>query len=844
MPTTYAPSGRVALGSRKFTGFCLRKLFYILSVCLARLAVAAPPALDQQIALDIAPGTPVEEAVLEWSVASKVEVMMSTEAVIHERTRGIKGSIRASSALATLLEGTGLQYTVVGDIVQVIPAARVVHSALLTNAAATTSDAAASDGANGADSEQLREVVVTAQKRSELLKDVPVPVSVLSANTLAETNQVELRNFYTELPSFSLSPVGLGDEEMITIRGISTGFNTNPTVGVMVDGVPFGSSTFLAGNAIPDLDPASLARVEVLRGPQGTLYGASSMGGLINYVTVDPTTDRWSGYLQSSGSHVANGADLGYGVRGAANVPITDSLAIRVSGFARRDPGYIDNPLTQQDGLNSADAYGGHLSALWRLNESFSIKLSALFQQIKGDGSNDEDVVPGLQALQQNYITQLGRYERKAQAYSLTIKGTAGPVEITSVSGYSIIQNHDTLDFTYALGGAALKDFGVDGAAIFTDFRTNKFTEELRGATALGAHFDLLLGGFYNHENSPFNQDLPAIDPGTGAKVGDVGNIPVPSTYEEYAAFGDLTYKVTDQFDVQIGARESHIHQTDAEAIETGPLFGGQTINPAVESNATAFTYLLTPRLKISPDLMVYARLASGYRAGAPNSFNPDPTVPRQYSPDKTYNYEVGAKGDVLDHKLTFDASLYYIDWRDLQLNLLDPNNDLTYGTNGSRAKSEGAELDLSWNPLRGLRLSAWAAYDDAVLTENFPANSTLYGADGDRLPFSSRWSGRFSATQDFPIAGNVTGYGGIAVSYTGERVGTFLATPDRQIYPAFARTDLRAGVKYDVWSIDFFANNVANRVALLGGGPGNFPPYGYTVLQPRLIGFSVSRQF
>ena len=843
MTTIDAASGRAAPGPKSLAARHVRKLFCILPLCLARLALAGSP-LDQQIALDIPAGTPLDEAVLEWSAATKVQVMMSSETVSHEHTQGIKGSVQARAALATLLEGTGLQYTVVGDTVQVIPAPKAMHSGLLTHAEATTLNTAAGDSASSAQSEEIGEVVVTAQKRSELLKDVPVPVSVVSANTLAETNQVALRNFYTELPSFSLSPVGLGDEEMITIRGISTGFNTNPTVGVMVDGVPFGSSTFLAGNAIPDLDPASLARIEVLRGPQGTLYGASSMGGLINYVTVDPKTDRFSGYLQAGGSHVSNGADLGYGVRGAANIPITDTLAVRISAFARRDPGYIDNPFTHQYGLNSADAYGGHMSALWTLNDSWSVKLSALFQEIKGAGSNDVDVLPGLQGLQQSYIPQLGRFARKAQAYSLTVKGNAGPVEITSVSGYSIIENHDTLDFTYRLGPLAQTYFGVNGAAIFTDFRTNKFTEELRAATPLGSHFDLLLGGFYNHEKSPFNQDLPALDPASGVKVGDIGNIPVPSTYEEYAAFGDLTYKITEKFDVQIGARESHIHQTDGQATETGPLFGGQSVNPALESTATTFTYLLTPRLKISPDLMVYARVASGYRAGAPNSFNPDPAVPRQYAPDKTYNYELGAKGDVLDHKLTFDASVYYIDWRDLQLNLLDVNNDLTYGTNGSRAKSEGAELDIGWNPLRGLKLSAWVAYDDAVLTDNFPVNSTLHGADGDRLPFSSRWSGSFSATQDFPITGNLTGYAGLAVSYTGERIGTFLATPQRQIYPAFTRTDLRAGVKYDLWSVDLFANNVADRRALLGGGPGNFPPYAYTVLQPRLVGFNVSRQF
>jgi len=300
---------------------------------------------------------------------------------------------------------------------------------------------------------------------------------------------------------------------------------------------------------------------------------------------------------------------------------------------------------------------------------------------------------------------------------------------------------------------------------------------------------------------------------------------------------------VTERFDIQLGGRESHIDQDDEQAIETGALVGSAT-NPQEKSTANAFTYLVTPQFKFSSDLMVYARLASGYRPGAPNSFNSDPAVPRKYAPDKTENYELGAKGNLMGTALTFDASIYYIDWKDLQLNLLDPINGLTYGTNGSRAKSEGLELSLGSTPMRGLKLAAWMAWNEAVLTENFPAGSAVHGATGDRLPFSSRFSGNLSADQEFPFIAGATAFVGASVSYTGARVGTFLATADRYVYPAFAKIDLRMGVKYDSWRASLYANNVANRFALLGGGPGNFPPYGFTILQPRLIGVSISRQF
>ena len=205
---------------------------------------------------------------------------------------------------------------------------------------------------------------------------------------------------------------------------------------------------------------------------------------------------------------------------------------------------------------------------------------------------------------------------------------------------------------------------------------TKKFTQEVRLATPIRSRVDWLMGLFYTHEASYFTETTEAENATTGEIVaGSPDNFRFPTTYAEYAAFTDLTFHVTDQFDVQVGGRESHIKQSIVES-EVGPyvnVFYGVPspyLVPQVISDANAFTYLLTPSFKLSPDFMVYARLASGYRAGGPNAV---PGVPTQYNPDKTENYELGAKGDFLNHVLSFDASLYYIDWKDIQLNLINP---------------------------------------------------------------------------------------------------------------------------------------------------------------------------
>jgi len=639
--------------------------------------------------------------------------------------------------------------------------------------------------------------------------------------------------------------------QFVAIRGVTTGDFTNPTVGITVDDVPFGSSTELGGGlVVPDIDPGDLARVEVLRGPQGTLYGASSIGGLLKFVTVDPSTDRVSGRLQGGLNSVRNGDEVGYNLRGSVNAPLSDTFAVRASGFTRRDPGYIDNPVLGIDGINEQRVSGGRLAALWRPSEVFSLRFSALFQDVKGDGRHDVTVLPGLGDLQQSYLRGVGPYDRKAQAYNATLTAKLGSVELTALSGYNINEFSDSFDYTYALGQFFTEPlFGVMGTPVFNDNKTKKFTQEIRLSSSAGEKLEWLLGAFYTHEKSSYVQDILAVDPATGAAVGEALFLAFPTTYQEYAAFADLTFHVTDRFDVQVGGRKSHLEQTSAETNIGAfvPIFFPGFTSPAifeeVDTADNAFTYLVTPRFRVSEDLMVYARLASGYRAGGPNAA---PGVPRQFNPDRTQNYEIGVKADFLDHRLSVDTSLYYIDWKDIQLSLIDLQNFQAYTANGSRAKSQGVELSVESRPLRGLSIAGWVAWSDAELTEDLPPNSAQ-GRSGDRLPYGSRFSGNFSLEQSFLLSSSLTGFVGGSLSYVGDRKGVFagaFAPPDRQTLPAYAKTDLRAGLRHDSWTADFFVNNVADRRGVLNGGIGAVPPFGFSYIQPRTIGLSLARTF
>ena len=703
-------------------------------------------------------------------------------------------------------------------------------------------------------SPSLTEVVVTAEKREERLQDVPVPVAAVSAEQLTESNQVLLQNYFGSVPGLTVSP-NAQSQELLSIRGVTTGV-ANPTVGVTIDGVPFGSSTNNGGGAsVPDIDPSDLARIEVLRGPQGTLYGASSMGGLLNFVTVNPSTSGLSGQIQGGAQSIYNGASTGYSFRGSVNVPVSDTLAVRLSGFTREDPGYIDNPVLGIDGINQDHGHGGLLTALWLPLDGVSLKLSSLYQQIKSEGINDVDIESGLSGLQQDYPLGVGAYDRRAQAHSFTLVAKMGSVELTSVTGYNINEFSDSFDFSYAFGTTAQSMWGVSGVPEYNRNKTRKFSQEFRLTGGLGERLDWLLGAYYTHESSDYTQILDAENPLTGAIAAEnIYFISFPTTFSEYAGFADLTVHVTDQFDIQIGGRESHTEESYSQALSE-PLFDAPdlVVSPKSDASGNSFTYLFTPRLKLSPDLMLYARLASGYRAGGPNTSSA-PGIPTQYNPDRTENYELGLKADFLDHVLSFDGSVYYIRWADLQISLISPTADLSYIANGGRAKSEGIELSAQVRPVRGLSISGWIALNNAKLTEDFPpasiASGGAYGLSGDTLPYASRFTGNLSVQDEFPLNEVVTGVVGGSVGYVSDRLGAFQplslegAITPRQYYPSYAKTDVRAGLKYKSWSTILFVNNVANKRAVMIAGVDYIPPFAYQYIQPRTIGLNVTRSF
>lgn len=813
------------------------------------LAAAAQPAFAAESHNFHIAVADASSSVREFANQSGVQIIASASALKDKKLNPVAGQHTTEDALNIMLADTGLRHEYIGERGVVIAPTKMEKTATslwprLRVAQADTT--ATTRAAASAQETVVEEIIVTAQKRSERLQDVPVPVSAITAASLTDNNQTRLNDYFDKVPGVSVSPVEQGATQLV-IRGITTGGNTNPTVGIVVDDVPYGSSTVLGGGYIsPDFDPSDLQRVEVLRGPQGALYGVASLGGLLKYVTIDPSTEGFSGRVQLGGHGVKNGDELGYSARGSVNIPLGDGWAVRASGFTRLEPGYIDNPVSGEAGVNRTDAQGGRLALMWQPNEDFSVKLSAMLQQNEVHGSGL--VLSSLGELKQNFLRDTGTFDTDLDIYSATVKARLGSVDFTSVSGYSVSKYRQISDYSAVFGARAQTAFGVSGAPLDNYNETEKVSQELRFAFDTGENWQWLLGAFYTKEDSESVQSILAADAVSGEIVGRGVDIDFPTTYQEYAAFGSVTYVFTDRFDLQLGARQSRIEQTYSVS-RIGPLvpslYGSPSplISPEVRPQDDATTYLLTPRFKFSQDLMVYARLASGYRPGGPNTNTSTTAVPPNYDPDTTDNYEIGVKGNAFDRLLSFDASIFYIDWQDIQLQVFVPALSRSVYTNVSRAKSQGVELSLESKPVEGMTVSGWVVRNDAELTEDFPVGSLARGAAGDRLPTSSRLSAYLSLDQEFPLGSRFTGFLGAAVSYLGDRKGVFTAgSAPRQTFPSYTKVDLTAGARDESWSVNLFINNAGDKRGVLLGDPALSTTAYY--IQPRTIGMSVAKSF
>ena len=715
---------------------------------------------------------------------------------------------------------------------------------------ASTSAGAARPAATAASAAVQRDtqvVTVTANRRREPARDVPVQVNALSAENLERSGAASLADYVAALPGVDVKTTngpGLGQ---VSIRGVTTGDQTIATVGIYVDDVAFGSSSaFAAGSTMAlDMSLLDLNHIEVLRGPQGTLYGAGAMGGLLKYVTNEPDSTEFSGKV-SLGVSATKSGGVSHVESGVVNIPLKEGVAaMRVALFRDHQGGYVDavGPAAGRN-IDSGDTTGGRLSLLIEPTSRLHLRLTAVDQTIKRAGNSivDYDITTG-KPTEGDLVRQLSTrepYQVNVGMLSADIEYDMGWARLNSVTSAQQEKSRNRLDAAFYNGpltdavGSEVTDSRLDSSP-----GMRKHTQEFRLTSAPGT-LEWLGGLYFDSETGRNSQLLAGTLAADGSEI-DVVTVQQPSTYKEFAGYGDVTWNLAKDWSLTGGLRVARNRQVYGTVTNGDVMDGG--------SAETSKTYLATVRYALTSVSNVYLRAASGYRPGGPNppaldaGGNPIPGAPKSFKSDSLWSYEVGYKGDLLDKRLSVETALYDVEWKGIQQPIAIGSG--TVIGNAGRARVKGAELFTRYRVTPEWTLDASMSAIDAKLTEDAPA----LGPSGSRLPNSARFAATIGATGNFALATHPA-YAGVSLRYVGERNAGFDSAESSQPnfkMPSYTLTDLQGGVSLGKVDLGLYVRNLFDKRAIVGADAALVAfgsPLHATVAQPRTIGVTASTSF
>lgn len=779
-------------------------------------------------------------------------VMIDAGATGSRVVNGLQGTLSARAALQSLLKNSGLSYKIRDATVYVAPRITVnlkqiagiprLASVDAANFGAdSTAEAVGSSGnAEGGGEEgetyqaqhgHVEEVVVTAQKREEKLQDVPISIAVMGGDALDESTYIDTKDALATIPSLATFTHQNSGGTMLSLRGVSsTGglFAGSSPIGYYVDGVPFG---LVRSAIVPDTNLYDLQRIEVLSGPQGTLYGASALNGVIRILTNDADLHDFDFKGRATDSTTDHGGE-NYDGDMAVNIPIvTDKLGLRIVAGDEHVSGWINSAYGNH--TNDTDIGNERMKLDAQPTDTLSIGLSAWHSQVRAGGPPEAD--------SDYFIDQIhGQpYLNTFNAYGITIKQDMQAFEISSVSSYLVYDDKGNLDTTPV-------DFDFD---LFTDLHSRVFSEELNITSKTDGPWKWS-GGFFYRNAQDITYQSETFFPSPPAFF-DLWR----DTSKSEAVFGELGRRFFgDQFEITAGARYFHDDEgTQAYGTPADLNIISSEGYPTALASATAS--VTTPRAtmswKPSQDFTAYLSYGQGFRAGFPQGYLSQGVFPPA-KPDKLTNYEVGIKGDVLDHRLSYTAAGYYIHWTGVQqsLDYYAPSGP-TKGigvivvANANVARGPGAEFSVTARPVKGWDISASFSWNDLTYGQNVYSGITT-GAPlflkGDRLDLSPEYTGSLSTSYSFPL-GSSGLQGQIAAS---EQYTSVLNSVDLQLgqeanLPSNSMLIARANFSVmtpEHWSITLFVDNLANYNGIVAASADT--PQWDTRIPPRTIGMRV----
>lgn len=655
----------------------------------------------------------------------------------------------------------------------------------------------------------LEEIVVTARRREESLQDAPVAVTAFSQRFLEQFGARTFEDFAMSVPGLSF--VGNNSpENKIVLRGVSTGVVTRDegaVVGLYIDDVPVGSRRFN-----PNLRLYDIERVEVLRGPQGTLFGEGSIGGTLRLVPNKPDLESFGGMLEATGSSTTKGGTNNE-LAGVLNLPIIEGrFAIRVVGYHVEDSGFVDNIALDQKDVNHAQTSGQRLVARLEPSDRASITASILRQNTESDGKAQYD--PAIGDLLQSRVLEEGLGDEFMLA-NLAVSWSSDTVTLDSSTAYFERSVINLRDITPLVGVPIFLDDLTEFESVVQEFRLTSN----RGL--FGNRLDWLLGVYYRDDEEFFRQDA-----GSEVLGGDVFDSDNFLDRRQFAAFGEVDYRFTEKLTATTGLRWFDIDQ-QGRNLNAG-LLAGLPAGIISETHTESSERGISPKFRLSyahtERSLLYVLASRGFREGGPTGEGvpPDPdtgaAAPTQFDSDSLWNYEFGLKTSWLNNRLTLNGAIFYIDWEDIQTTSIRSDGH-TFTVNAGAARSKGAEVELRAFPTPGLELFVTASYVNSTLTEDqLPPGD---GMAGDRIPGVPETSLSAGLHYTHEISRHFDGfvtlnYQKVGDSFNGFGTSTGISGSGADRQDPYDLAKLRAGLQGESWEAALFAENIGDERAVL----------------------------
>jgi outer membrane receptor protein involved in Fe transport len=755
------------------------------------------------------------------------------------------------------------------------------------------------------DTTQLEEIIVTATRREQSLLDVPYNISAITGDSLESLQITDAADLMRNVTGVGVVDRGYRNSGVINgvmIRGVNTdgsslgdyALSAVPTVSTYVNDTPV-----YANFVLKDLE-----RVEVLRGPQGTLYGSGSLGGTVRYVTRAPKLGEFDASVGATASQVDGSSGTGWSGDAMINIPLGETLALRVNGTVMDYPGLTDyvnvyvldsngipvapNGLlapdaqyTRKRDADTVDIKYGRASLLWKPGDSVDATLSYMQQSDDIGGRRQETVgLDGSGRQYQDYENgsiQLEPSSRDVSVGSQELNVDFGFATLTSSSSYYDHEGDSVSENTgfYAKAGflSFYYNYPRPMASAVRTYSDEGFVQELRLASATGNALDYVVGLYYMDQETQSTQQSflrgfkrwwDAFSGFPAAVTGDMDfDYSRRETFEDRAAFGELSWHLSDTFQLTGGMRY-YSNDFSNDTYMALPLYAGfaPPTNASFDTSDSGTLFKVNASWRFAGRNTLYGTISEGYRRGGSNAvpltgtFAEDPAWQR-YEPDSVVNYEVGIKG--ASSRFQYSAALFFVDWDDVQVNTATPNWGFYAAQNGGKARTTGVELDLSGALTDRINYSLGYAYTQAELRDDIarPDNpAAVIAVSGARLPGTPQSTMSVSADYTLPLAGNaqwITRVNGYYQSTTTNAVSlssTFNAELD-----AFQLWGLSTTYATESWDATLFAKNIFNEEGVTGlfteAYMGTAPALGYYgngskqfLSLPRTFGVTVNYRF